>query len=277
MKWDFNLISKYRSELMGIAILEVLLMHFFSLTDRNMPIIVNKLIQMVYTQGFLFLSGFGIFYSLSKNETILSFYKKRVKRLYIPYWLVFVPVILWYLCTGNYSNMPIYAQPIIHLDSYVLRIIGQITTLSYWIEGNYNGMWYVATTVILYITSPIVYNKIASNKNTLMSFVIFIAFCYAIRFVLQKVTFGYYAAAYNFFNNFQMFYIGMMFAYINKHYKEINAVIAVSFICLLFYVNSIHAVSIASMITITLFLEVITNMEMLPQQNSLIKQGGGFP
>ncbi len=65
-------ISKYRQELMGIGIVGVLLSHLVTVGgfDTNYMLVKFLLLfkQLVYTQGFLFLSGFGLYFSLSKNS-----------------------------------------------------------------------------------------------------------------------------------------------------------------------------------------------------------------
>ena len=94
MIFKFNLISKYREELMGYAIFGVLVSHLLMWLDIKIPG-VNMVLRLIYTQGFLFLSGFGLYYSLSKSSEILPFYKRRVKRLYIPFALMaFIPFLI---------------------------------------------------------------------------------------------------------------------------------------------------------------------------------------
>ena len=80
---EFNLqsISKCRSLLMGYAILGVLVGHIFAFGDVEPTACVNViswLNGLVHTAGFLFLSGFGVFYSLHKNGSIVGFYKRRL-------------------------------------------------------------------------------------------------------------------------------------------------------------------------------------------------------
>ena len=86
-------ISVFRSELMGVCILGVLFNHFIGLAGIQGPsvIIFCVLWHMVYTQGFLFLSGFGTFYSFNREHDILKFYKKRLSRLIIPFMLMSSP------------------------------------------------------------------------------------------------------------------------------------------------------------------------------------------
>ena len=86
---EFNLqsISKCRSLLMGYAILGVLVGHIFAFGDVEPTACVNViswLNGLVHTAGFLFLSGFGVFYSLHKNGSIVGFYKRRLQRFLLP-------------------------------------------------------------------------------------------------------------------------------------------------------------------------------------------------
>ena len=76
-------ISRYRGELMGIAILLIM----FSHNSMDFPGFfhnINSGLRMLGQVGvdiFFFLSGFGCFYSLTKDNDPISFYKKRVGRL----------------------------------------------------------------------------------------------------------------------------------------------------------------------------------------------------
>ena len=69
---------------MGIAILEVLIAHSFDWL--NFPNKFSHLAsKMVFTQGFLLLSGLGLYYSYSKNQDIIRFYLRRIQRMWFPY------------------------------------------------------------------------------------------------------------------------------------------------------------------------------------------------
>lgn len=90
------LFSEYRAELMGIAIIGVLIGHTIilgNITINNTFIkFLNIIPRLAFTQGFLFLSGFGLCYSFTKNNNIKQFYLKRIKRLLIP----FIILSAWY-------------------------------------------------------------------------------------------------------------------------------------------------------------------------------------
>lgn len=96
---NYSLYSTYRTTLMGVAILGVLTSHFF--TFAHLPFsniftdLLGKTWLLVYIEGFLFLSGFGIFFSMSKKGNVKDFYKRRFLRLMVPYLLFTVPYFIF--------------------------------------------------------------------------------------------------------------------------------------------------------------------------------------
>lgn len=131
-------ISKYRAELMGFAILGVLVGHAISFSGCDMPVL-DSIAHGIHTPGFLFLSGFGLYYSLTKDSSALEFYKRRFWRFYFPFVLMVFPFLLRPILTGNFD---------------IWNFISQITTLNFWLYGNNNGMWYIAVSAVLYIITP---------------------------------------------------------------------------------------------------------------------------
>lgn len=139
---------------MGIGILGVLIAHTFELGNIPHMDLLTKFIciipRIVFTEGFLFLSGFGLYYSFSKNANIREFYFKRLRRLIIP----FVILSSWYYIFQDFIET---YDPI----SFILHI----SSLAFWFDGNYNGMWYVAISIMLYILFPLIYKAILTNRG----------------------------------------------------------------------------------------------------------------
>lgn len=147
----YSLFAKYRGELMGIAILNVLVLHSLSWIQPNPSVVVsafNAFGHLIFTEGFLFLSGFGLYYSLKRNYDIRTFYKKRVQRLMIPYWVMTLPFFFAYYVIGKYG-----------IETLLLRIL----TVDFWIHGNYAGMWYVAISIVLYAFFPLLYRLLQKS------------------------------------------------------------------------------------------------------------------
>lgn len=152
--FDIKHISDYRQELMGIAIIGVLIMHFFSIgeIERSLSVRVVSIIPtLAFTETFLFLSGLGIFSSLSRGGDVFEFYKKRFKRLVIPYILMaFVPVLLYVIIN----------------DESFWHFFYRLSTIDFWFGESTLGMWYVAVTIILYMLAPWLYRAgVFSNSG----------------------------------------------------------------------------------------------------------------
>ena len=144
MPFPFRLISEQRSLLMGWAILFIMLSHAFSPSWANIPFlhtIAGKGFALNDVGGFLFLSGFGLYYSFQRNSHVLSFYKKRISRLYIPFLIVALPFYIISLLIGE-----------IDLIKFVLSETG----FFFFVHGN-NGMWYISLSILLYLIFPLIY------------------------------------------------------------------------------------------------------------------------
>lgn len=137
---------------MGYAIIGVLVGHiivFGGLEETLGGHIIGFLSSLIHTSGFLFLSGFGLFYSLHKDSSIKSFYIRRFYRFLLPFLIVAIPYFL--VVTVNKGESVWY-------------YVRCVTTIEFWLNGNYHGMWYIAVSLLLYLITPFVYNFVCSNK-----------------------------------------------------------------------------------------------------------------
>ena len=128
---------------MGIAILGVCLLHGFSwanISETAIGHLIRPFAKIAFTDGFLFLSGFGLYYSFTKNGDLRKFYIKRVNRVLLPYMIMGLPFFLLSLITGCIS-----------VPTFLLKI----TSLCFWFLGN-DGMWYISMSVALYFLFPVV-------------------------------------------------------------------------------------------------------------------------
>ena len=102
IKVSFNLFSKYRDVLMGMAILSILVFHYTEdcyIAGINYGGVVKLYKTYIGSSGvdiFLLLSGLGLYYSYSKDNNLKNFYLRRIKRVLIPYLIISVPVYIWY-------------------------------------------------------------------------------------------------------------------------------------------------------------------------------------
>ena len=78
-------ISRYRGELMGAAMLFIILFHVG--LSRGDPFYGLRRCGNVGVDMFLFLSGIGLWFSWIKHPSVSHFFKRRYLRIY-PAWLI---------------------------------------------------------------------------------------------------------------------------------------------------------------------------------------------
>ena len=126
-------ISTYRSELMGWAILWIMMLHFTF--NQIKPIGFIAQYGFAGVEIFMFVSGFGLYYSLDKDRHIIRFYRKRLLRIFPTYYIL-----------GIIASIILFND---NLLSYLFRY----TTLGFWI-GSIYWEWYIPSLVMLYLVSP---------------------------------------------------------------------------------------------------------------------------
>lgn len=137
---NVNIISKYRSQLMGIAIVLVALFH-------SNIVRANNVLDYLCFSGdigvdiFFFLSGFGMFYAYLKKPTVQEFYWKRLVRI--------VPV--WFL-VNLYIQLDNVGFQVQHIN--LLEFFKQMTGFSFWIDGNLY-FWYIPAQLAFYLITPL--------------------------------------------------------------------------------------------------------------------------
>lgn len=153
LTFELEELSIKRTQLMGIATLMIIICHA-SASHVLMPHWLSSLMDLgnFGVDIFLFLSGLGLFYSLSKKPVItprggVNYYKRRYYRICIPYLLVFVPYSILYLILHEYTL----------LDSLLC-----ISALEFWFF--HRGAWFVSLIVILYLLAPDLV-KVLSKKG----------------------------------------------------------------------------------------------------------------
>ena len=149
-------------ELKGLAVLAVVIAHFgylISSDSRFMSPLSNY--AGIGVDIFLFLSGFGLTISHMKHKlSILQFYNKRLKKLYIPLWITLTVLFL----------MDFF---ILH-RSYPLRYIGESVVGIFRTANNYHEvdspLWYFTMIAFYYLLYPLVFLK---KRPWLSAFIIF--------------------------------------------------------------------------------------------------------
>ncbi|WP_379159730.1 acyltransferase family protein [Paenibacillus sp. sgz5001063] len=139
-KLNYKLISTYRTQLMGLAILWVMLYH--STVDFSSIPVLGTL--QAYGYGgvdiFLLVSGLGLYYAYRKNTGTGLFYQRRLQRILPTYLPVVLLFCLLYWVMGEMS---------------LLDVLLNLTTLSFWfgLDGRFD--WYVPALLVLYLLTPL--------------------------------------------------------------------------------------------------------------------------
>lgn len=138
MNW--GILSKYRTQLMGIACIWIMLSHNIFLWSE--PNAFKTFVDQgnVGVDIFLILSGIGLYYSFSRDEKVLPFYKRRIVRLLIPYFIISVPYYLWFatIGPGEYSFIS-------YITQYAFVKHGVVTT------------WFIPCIFVLSLLFPLIY------------------------------------------------------------------------------------------------------------------------
>ena len=79
-------ISECRSELMGWAIIWIMMLHFTFTQIKPLGFVAQY--GFAGVELFLFVSGFGIFFALEKSKNALLYYKRRLLRIFPTYYLL---------------------------------------------------------------------------------------------------------------------------------------------------------------------------------------------
>lgn len=148
------LISKYRTVLMGLATIMILMCHA-NVYGVSVPIPIKK--ALIYgnygVDIFLFLSAIGCHRSLKKGGAfcLKNWYTKRFYRIWIPYTLVHIPFWLLLIFWGQFNFM---------------NEIYKYSTIQYWTE--HKGAWYIALIIPLYLCTPFIFKLFEKSRHRLV-------------------------------------------------------------------------------------------------------------
>ena len=214
---SISLLSKYRSELMGIAMISVILYHFSQDTHSsgyNYTLPLNFFYNYIWSSGvdiFLLLSGISIFYSLKRSFDLKSFYTKRIKCIILPYLIV----------AGSYF---LIIDALISQD--LILFIKDLTFYS-WFERGLTTFWYILVILICYAFSPLFFRltdkRDSKGYGMLLILIISIFACISITLIyfFQNPVYENYNIG---LCRFPAFFIGMVIGKLSYEKKCISFV-----------------------------------------------------
>lgn len=186
---DLSLVSKYRSSLMGIATIGIILCHAAP-NGVNLPPLLKSVfgIGQLGVDVFFFLSGLGLFYSLSKPyNNVWEWYRKRYLRIIVPYLIIYAPALLL-ICLEEERSWWYYFY--------------NLSTVSFWF--NDGGCWFIAILVPLYLVAPLWKVLLDRLQHSVLLTVLICAILFSIGLVMMPYLSDY-------LNQCLFFFIGMWF------------------------------------------------------------------
>ncbi len=147
-----QLLSKYRGAVMGFAALWIFVFHEWQLTLGGVGTLgwIEVFLKRIGFAGvdiFLLLSGMGLTYAIGKGS-LISFYYRRLRRLYLP----FLAVGLCYLLLGKWNSTTFW---------------GNITGFNFYDKNMYSFLWFVPAILTLYIAFPLYYKFFTAHRQPL--------------------------------------------------------------------------------------------------------------
>ena len=173
---DYSVLSKRRDDLFGIAIVAIVVFHYFLSCQKAHihTVLANEYIALVGRVGvpiFLALSGMGLFFSLSKNYNLKDFYKKRLVRVLIPYFIIAV------------SHF--FVRYILIEGKGFVALLKGVFFVEFFTEGN-SQFWFIALILLMYAVYPLLFKLFASGKWNFVKLMVLIGIIVCGNFLLSR-------------------------------------------------------------------------------------------
>lgn len=175
--WD--VISDYRGVLMGISIICIIIFHYvedcgiYHVHKNGWVEFFRNYITSSSVDGFLFLSGFGLYYAMKKHPDISQFYKRRFTRILIPYFLIATPALCW--------------NDFLFDKTGVKAFFSDLSFYSFFTRGM-SWFWYILLICFCYLIFPFIFraiDKAPDEESEQMRIINLFTFFTMITFVIR--------------------------------------------------------------------------------------------
>ena len=162
-------ISRYRGELMGAAMLFVILFHVG--LPREDAFYGLRRIGNIGVDMFLFLSGVGLWFSWTKHPSLKHFFTRRYLRIY-PAWLIIA--CLFYIPDFLGSRQ---------FSTNIIDLLGDVLiNWDFWLHDELS-FWYIPATMMLYLFAPAYMQLIIKHPVYRWLPVVMIMWCILVQYV----------------------------------------------------------------------------------------------
>ena len=175
--WD--VISDYRGVLMGISIICIIIFHYvedcgiYHVHKNGWVEFFRNYITSSSVDGFLFLSGFGLYYAMKKHPDISQFYKRRFTRILIPYFLIAITALCW--------------NDFLFDKTGVKAFFSDLSFYSFFTRGM-SWFWYILLICFCYLIFPFIFraiDKAPDEESEQMRIINLFTFFTMITFVIR--------------------------------------------------------------------------------------------
>ena len=196
----YHLITKYRSQLFGISLVWIFFRHTYFYSNFTYGLL-DPLVHIgdCGVDVFMFLSGFGLYFSFTKTPNVRKFYKKRVIRI--------LPVVLILLT--------IFA---IFGDIILCKPISTVFSLSYWFFAFYCDYWFIGAILFLYLYYPIIHRLLLKNTSKFASIFVVLGVLGVV--VIRQLNIEFFGQLQLYFARIPIFVLGSVFAKNTQLFKK---------------------------------------------------------
>lgn len=174
----YSVLSKYRSELMGIAMLGVLFFHAAELDLVLPPLNLVRNMGFGGVDIFVLLSAMGITMSLRRRPRKYTKYMgRRLWRILPAYYAVMLPYTFYLLSAGR-------AEP--------AAFLWNALTLQFWFHPRGSFNWYITAIVLFYAVLPALIGLISGSKRPVAAVCVGWALSFAVCEALYYRGYWYY-------------------------------------------------------------------------------------
>lgn len=153
---DLSIVSKYRTEVYGMAILWIMLFHGYLVKVKyftGIPLLqyVGRFISYgnMGVECFLFLSGIGLYFSFQRSRELHTFFWRRLCKVYPPVFLI----------GGTYWAAMFFLE-----NRSGAATILSLTALRFWFDGN-QEIWYCSLILLCYFAFPLIYSYLYRSSE----------------------------------------------------------------------------------------------------------------
>lgn len=191
--------TQWRTALMGFAALWIYIFHEWKLATGSgfihQCLVLFKRLGFCGVDIFFLLSGIGLTYSYSKNQQILTFYSKRLKRLLPIFWSVGIIIALF--------------------DHWSLeQTLGNLLCYNFWTKSMYSFLWFVPAILFLYLIFPWYYKLFLIYQNKTYFLLVSLELWLIVAITFENII---RTDLYGMINRIPIFLVGIYLGYLLQH------------------------------------------------------------